>query len=60
MMKKVGTIMIGVFIIIAIIYISTRKEGPLAYIPNADDGTISVVDTDRDEVVRTIKVGSQH
>ncbi|WP_059172040.1 cytochrome D1 domain-containing protein [Bacillus sp. FJAT-27445] len=32
------------------------KEIPLAYIPNVDDGTISVIDTQKDKVITTMKV----
>ncbi|MEQ2527679.1 cytochrome D1 domain-containing protein [Bacillaceae bacterium CLA-AA-H227] len=58
-MKKIGLILIGVFIVFAIIYIYTKEETSLAYIPNAGEGTISVIDTKKDEVVRTIKVDNQ-
>ncbi|RHW38884.1 hypothetical protein D1B31_12935 [Neobacillus notoginsengisoli] len=32
------------------------KEIPLAYVPNVDDGTISVIDTKKDKVIETMKV----
>ncbi|HAQ06774.1 MAG TPA: hypothetical protein DCR24_04310, partial [Bacillus bacterium] len=35
-----------------------RSDGILAYIPNADDGTISVIDTKTDMITRTLKVDS--
>lgn len=57
-MKKFGIILIGIFLIVIIIYISTKKT-MLAYIPNADEGTISVIDTEKDQVINTIKVDSQ-
>ncbi|MGG0720476.1 cytochrome D1 domain-containing protein [Robertmurraya massiliosenegalensis] len=58
-MKKIGLIFVGLLIVVAIFYISTKSGPPLAYIPNAGEGTISVIDTKKDEVVRTIKVDNQ-
>lgn len=58
-MKKIGLILISLLLIFAVIYIATKEEPSLAYIPNAGDGTISVIDTEKDEVVKTIKVDSQ-
>lgn len=58
-MKKIGIILIGVFLIATIIYIIAKGGGSLAYIPNAGEGTISVVDIKKDEVVRTFKVDTQ-
>ena len=36
-----------------------RTAGPLAFITNERDGTITVIDTKRDQVVSTIKVGGR-
>lgn len=57
-MKKLWLALVGVLVIGATIYIAT-KDPVLAYIPNAEDGTISVIDTEKDEIVNTIKVDSQ-
>lgn len=36
-----------------------KVEGPLAYVSNERDGTITVIDTKTDSVVKTIKVGAR-
>lgn len=59
MKKKIGIMLAGVLVVVAIIFISTKGGSSLAYIPNAGDGTISVIDTGKDEVIKSIKVDSQ-
>lgn len=58
-MKKIGIILAGLIVVVTIIFITTKGGANLAYIPNAGDGTISVVDTDKDEVINTIEVDNQ-
>src|SRR5215208_4981629 len=36
-----------------------KASGPLAYVTNERDGTITVIDTQTDQVVETIKVGAR-
>src|SRR5829696_7382206 len=38
---------------------SARPRGPLAYVTNERDGTITVIDTATDEVFSTIQVGAR-
>lgn len=57
MKQKTGIILVGLFIVVAIIFISTKGEPSLAYIPNASDGTISVIDIIKQQETKTIKAG---
>jgi YVTN family beta-propeller protein len=52
--------LIAALILLGPIYACAPKPaGPLAYVSNERDGTISVIDTGADEVIQTIKVGAR-
>ena len=57
MKNKLLYVVLGIIsIVIVYLLIAPRAESFYAYIPNADEGTISVIDTKKDELVKTIKV----
>lgn len=62
-MKKsiilVVLVSLSIYILSLPILAGDLSEGYYAFIPNADDGTISVFDSDENKVVRTIKVGKK-
>lgn len=60
--KKTATSLAAVLALV-LLFLGERflfaEEEIYAYIPNADDGTISVIDTSQDKVIRTIEVDDQ-
>ncbi|MEW9124419.1 MAG: cytochrome D1 domain-containing protein [Thermotaleaceae bacterium] len=51
----------SVFMLAALIiwFLNNSEEGMYAFIPNADDGSISIINTDTDELIKNIKVQSK-
>lgn len=61
-MKRWGlTLVVAVILIVSsfIYFLQKSQKDLYAYIPNADEGSISVINTTDDKVVKKIKVDSQ-
>ena len=45
--------------VVSALWYGAAAATPLAYIPNEGSGTISVIDTDKDAVIKEIKAGTK-
>src|SRR5215213_12043622 len=59
MKKTTGSLVVAVSLAALLCACSARPRGPLAYVTNERDGTITVIDTATDEVFTTISVGAR-
>src|SRR5215211_2606683 len=59
MKKTTGSLVVAVSLAALLCACSAPPRGPLAYVTNERDGTITVIDTAADEVFSTIRVGAR-